>query len=389
MDPSGAAWDEATVDPVRDIDWPWVLERARAHKLIGLISKRTQDSGFEGQLPGPVQAQLAEERKRGDEHLQRVGRTLSWLQELLEALECPFMVVKGSVYAHDLYDAPTTRRFSDIDIVIPHGKLAQVDGALTGAGYFFWTDPKIHRGLPRWFKKQAPDGEVPGSREAAKRILAAFHRHHLYVLKKDDPRMHVEVHWNVFVPGEGGAREQDLWSETRRTVVEGVEAQTLGWEASLLHAAVHAVEQPPAEVRLLHLADLAWMADRWAGRMDFRKLRALAGSWGLEGYLRSAGAALAELLPRGIPAGSPPLLRKPGMVRSALLAGAGFGPWIVDKPLPEGRIRELAQNVRREAFWEMALGRPPAAAWGRVSRALRARLPVGSGASSSPTSNPG
>jgi hypothetical protein len=266
------------------------------------------------------------------------------------------------------------RRFSDIDILIPAEKLDDADRALKEVGYYFWADPAIHEDLPKWFRKQAPSDEKPRSEAASKRILATFHKHHLYVLKQEDPRMHVEVHWNTFLPNQGGIPPEDLWSETRLTNLEEVETLTLNYEATFIHAAVHAIEQPPTEFKLLHLADVAWMLWKWRDLIDPEKLRSLARRWKLSGFVTAAVAAAKGVLPQGLPRESDRVWPVRGPARERLLQAAGFGPWIVDQCVPDGRTGRLVEQVRREMLWETALGRPPASAWGRMRRAARARL---------------
>jgi len=376
LHPEEVVWEKAIRDPLSHINWPWILDRARAHKLIGILCHRTLRAGIEDRLPQSVQRELITERERSLRHRARVARTLAEVRDLLGRLDCPLFVVKGSVYAHDLYENPTMRRFSDIDVLIPHEKLEAVDRALKQAGYFFWADPAIHSRLPKWFRREAPPEEVPGSESAARRILAAFHRHHLYVLRKDDPRMHVEIHWHVFLPGEGTATSEDLWGETRPTLLEGIEARTLGWEASLLHAAAHAMEQPPTEYRLLHLCDVIQMLVRWREIIDPDKLRDLGRDWGLSRYLTAAVTVAEQVLPGGLPREARPAWSGRNALQAGLLATAGFGPRLVEPDVRGGRTRRLAEYVWREGLWEMALGRLPRTALERVSRAVRVRLPT-------------
>ncbi|MBT8397258.1 MAG: nucleotidyltransferase family protein [Gemmatimonadetes bacterium] len=384
MDPKAGAWERslnAHRSEIEEIDWRWVLERARAHKLIGMLTARALAAEVREDLPETVQTELEGEREAGLAHRARVARTLAEVRDRLAALKCPFLVVKGSAYAHDVYGDPTMRRFSDIDILIPHEMMEDVDRAFKEDGYYFWANPEIHNKLPRWFRRQAPPGEEPGSEAQARRILEAFHRHHLYVLKEDDPRMHVEVHWHVFVPSEGRASAEDLWSETRSTSLEGIEVRTLDWEASLLHAAVHAMEQAPTEYRLLHLADVAWMLGRWGEIVDPRKLQELARAWGLVPYLKAAVMAVERVLPQGLPEGAGRIWPQRGAhrrsIRGGLLSAAGFGPWIIDQEVSGARARRLGENAWREGLWELALGRRPGTAWGRVIRTVQTRVPRG------------
>jgi hypothetical protein len=375
MDPTGRAWEEAIEGSMEEIDWPRVLQRARAHKLIGILASRMKDSSIGSRVPEAVEEELKGERTRGREHQGRVARTLEETRNLLTSLGCPFLVIKGSVYAHDLYEEPSMRRFSDVDILIPHAKLDAVDQGLKEAGYYFWNDPNYHRGRSRWSRRRAPEGEEAGSEASAKRILAAFHRHHLYVLPREDPRMHVEVHWHVFVPGQGRVSPEDLWSETRSTILEGVETRTLGWEASLLHAAAHCMEHPPTGCRLLHLSDVAWMMVKRANDLDAERLRRLAQDWRLGRFLTSAVTALERTLPLGLPESSRRLWPRKSLVGDCFLSAAGFGPWIADQALPASRATRLAERVWREGLWELALGRLPSTAWGHLSGAVRARIP--------------
>ena len=347
-----------------------MFDRAKHHKVLALLIARLKESGIEEQLPEVAKQRLAVEYSRVLMQSERATRTLQMLGELAKELDSPFFVIKGSLLAQEVYGAAKLRVFNDVDIVVPRDRVDDFDRALRARGYFFWVYPPFHQDLPRWFLREAPDGELRGSKDEGRRLMARFHRHYAYVLKEGDPRLPVEVHWNIFVPGRYSATDTDVWQRIRRLHLGGCSVEALDQEATLLHAAVHALEGGPSQHRLLHLADVVWILHRWGPGMDPETLRDLAGQWKVEAELTAALEGARSVFPFPLPEVVDQLWPYRSRWARRCLALAGLGPGIVEMTESPSQYVRLLSATWGDTLWALSRGQPPADAWVRVRQLI-------------------
>ncbi len=373
LDPSGRAWEARLERDWAELPWSWMLEHARHHKIAGAFAERLRSSGVLDRLPAAVGEAVSEERRLALRQSERAARTLALVDEIARELASPFFVIKGSLLAQKVW-APALRAFGDVDIVVPRERVDDWDRALRARKYYFWASPQVHEDLPKWFLHAAPPGEERGSKAEARRAMACFHRHYLYVLAEGDPRLPVEVHWHIFVPRESKASESEVWAHAIEQELCGLPVQALDREATLLHCAVHALEGGWKKHRLLHLADVVWILERWGGEIDSAKLAELGRRWGVGGALTAALEGARAVFPFPLPEPVERVWPKRSLWARRSLRSAGLGPEIVDlyaRPRSWGRG---VGEIWSDALWEMAWGRPPRTAWNRVRRLVATRV---------------
>ena len=148
----------ALADPVSVLhlgsdDWTSLLSVARAERLDGSLAYRLADVP----LPGPVARALEDARAQAE-----FGRTQAlWEVEMVRRALAPIgvapILLKGSAFAFAGLPAGVGRLVGDLDILVPHERLDDVETALLGAG-FEWVkdDPYTQAYYRRWMHELPP-----------------------------------------------------------------------------------------------------------------------------------------------------------------------------------------------------------------------------------------
>ncbi len=145
-------------DPARaltfDTDaWNGVLCAARAERLLASLAWRLD--GLD--LPQGVAAVLGGAKADAE-----VGRTAAlWEAEMarraLARLDVPVVLLKGTAFAAAGLDAGRGRQIGDLDILVPHGRLGEVEAALLAAGWeWVKPDPYDDDYYRRWMHELPP-----------------------------------------------------------------------------------------------------------------------------------------------------------------------------------------------------------------------------------------
>src|SRR5215471_19565994 len=119
------------------LDWDWLLERARAHKVAALLATRIVEQEWAASLPEGIRDVLDEIRSQAQRRAVQARRTLREVAGALTARAIPFVVLKGSVLAEQAYGDPARRPFYDVDVLVPIDRLDDADTALMALGYRF------------------------------------------------------------------------------------------------------------------------------------------------------------------------------------------------------------------------------------------------------------
>jgi hypothetical protein len=126
----------ALADPssTRSLDargWTALIAAARAEQLIGSLGYRLQDQP----APASVKLALADARRSSDQ----VKRQALWEAEMagraLAHLPVPVVLLKGTAFAAADLPASVGRAIGDLDILVPHSSLREVEQALIAAGW--------------------------------------------------------------------------------------------------------------------------------------------------------------------------------------------------------------------------------------------------------------
>lgn len=381
LDPNGDLFSSLSRIDWSDIPWNWLLERARAHRVLALFSGRLDQYGYTDTLPQNLQERLGTIRCEVRRKAAAAILTLREVAEICDRRSIPFVVLKGSYLAEKVYGDPELRVFNDVDVMVPHERVDDLGQELLEREYFFYVPPYIQRHARKSLRARSGPGRVPISTEEARRLLRIHHYHFTFGPRETDPRIPVEVHWHIASPRLLTVPVEKLWAQTTNTVLGGVAVKTLDPEATLLHAAVHATKSPLPRFRLLPLCDFVWIAERLGGQVRPPALRSMARSWGVERHLVCASQIAHDVFPFELSGAwrqysrcsrwSRACLRLAKMDAS-LVDRAVSSTKQVDRAVPSTRLGRFAKRLFRETFWDLAFFRAPRAAlyilWTRLLR---------------------
>lgn len=347
------------------VDWENLLRLARMNKVEGLVAGRLKDLEPAGPLPEETRRVLDGIHAAGLEGATKYERTASEVRALFEKARVPHLIVKGAVFASSVYGDPVRRPSYDVDFVVPRRFVERADRVLVGAGYEM-LKPRVRHllfaplGVRRSLRR---GGKLPPDR--AREVYLDHHYHFPFVLPAGDDRLPIDLHWQLTHDRVWNAGEDEIWAETEE---RGDGLRTLGREATLVYLAVHALEQGAEGVKLRDFVDLAWAMKAYRKGAAPAEALDLAGRWGVSGHLSAAAEAVAFLFP-----GAAEGFREGGTGPrwpARCFRSAGFPGLLWEKGEPDTKLGRLSRRLARQAFWDLALRRPPRAA----SRTLLAYL---------------
>lgn len=116
-------------------DWDLLLRQAGAAKLGATLGLLAEEHGVLAAVPARARRRLGWERAVWERHLGAVRFELRQVQRALAATGLPLILLKGTAYAAAGLPAASGRLFSDIDILVPKERLADVESALMLHGW--------------------------------------------------------------------------------------------------------------------------------------------------------------------------------------------------------------------------------------------------------------
>ena len=341
------------------IDWPWVLERASAHKVVALLAARVEQCGLTGAIGEAVAVRL--ERVREDVR-QRADRAQATLRELSESCThagIAFMVVKGSVLSETVYRDPSARRFFDVDIVVRPEMVSRAEAVLRSLGYQLGQVDKL--------LAIRPHGEAEARLAEAEthRFYRRFEYELPFVPLTAASRLAIDLHWHVARRSRVRISADDLWQYTAPVLVAGIQVTTLTPPATLIHLAIHASTCAFAGFRLLHLCDLAWAATRLSAQCQ--DLWTVAEQWGASAHLDS----VLEMTERTLGIALPIELRR-GDRQPRHMARPGF-QWVARDTFLVDNAASAGNSLWRRAWMEMLWSSAMRCLTDNLLRSLRVR----------------
>jgi len=311
-------------------DWELLLRVARRARLLGRLEADLSKSGLLGEIPPGAANHLCAAR-----HVIEHRRTLvSWetnrILWALKGLDVPVILLKGAAYVMAGLPSAPGRLFADVDLLIPEGRILEVEARLVSKGWFKMPiDPYDDRYYRVWMHEIPPlrHRERGTEIDIHHRLVPKTSRFHadpgplfeesrpigtsgLKILSPTDMVLHALLH--LFLEGDPreGLRLRDLLDVhdllchfgERSGFWEGLvpRAREMGWERPLFYGlrfAQRLFETPIpqsvlAEARcgaptwpLLKLMDGLVPRAMLPGHPDFPSLAASLARWLL--YLRS------------------------------------------------------------------------------------------------------
>jgi hypothetical protein len=234
--PLVAGWDAA--------DWEVARWSVQVHGVGALLDRAAERWPDADALHPTLRNYLAEQRRLSGE---RVALLLHDLAEILRACEqeqIAAIPLKGSLLATLFYAEPGLRPMNDLDLLVRPVDEPRMLGLLARLGYQLLARSQKHLMLAR------PESHGP---------VVSYTGEH-----PDNPRS-LDLHTRLaeYFWGIRYDLTEEAWADSAPGRLQGVEARVLGPATLLHHLAIHASSDALARrLRLLHLADIALVADK-------------------------------------------------------------------------------------------------------------------------------
>lgn len=221
------------------IDWNLFIDLAMHHRVYPVLFGHLKKYEEHLEVPTFVMEVLYEQYRRNTFQMLHLSAEMENVSQLLTAHDIPLLFLKGPTLGHDLYGDISLRTSSDLDILVPLGKLTYTEEILSQAGY----------------KKD----------DYIKTILNDWKwRHHHVTYIHPVRKVKLEVHWRL---NPGPSKEpifRDLWERKSENTLTNSTIYTLGSEDLFLFLITHGARH-------------GWSRLRWL--LDIHQLMNLPLNW--------------------------------------------------------------------------------------------------------------
>lgn len=115
--------------------WSLLIRQARQADVLSRIAVLCAERGLDDQLSAPVRGHLQAARRVAETQHVETLREVRHLLRALAPLGVPVILLKGAAYLVQGLQARRGRAFSDVDILVPKDRLAEVEAALMLHGW--------------------------------------------------------------------------------------------------------------------------------------------------------------------------------------------------------------------------------------------------------------
>jgi hypothetical protein len=127
--------DPAALPGLSLAQWETLVRQARRTNLLPRVALNLDDLGLLPQVPPAPRAHLEAARTLAQAQADAVRREVAFIDRALAATGVPIVLLKGAAYLIAGLPAARGRMFSDIDILVPEGALANVEATLLLHGW--------------------------------------------------------------------------------------------------------------------------------------------------------------------------------------------------------------------------------------------------------------
>jgi len=131
-------------------EWDLLLRQATAANLTVSLFYMAEEGGLLGQIPVQPRQHLLWARALGERHRQAVCFEVAKVGAALADAGVPLILLKGAAYLTAGLPPGAGRLFSDIDILVPKARLAEVEGMLILHG---WAGSKLDDYDQRYYRQ--------------------------------------------------------------------------------------------------------------------------------------------------------------------------------------------------------------------------------------------
>ena len=236
--------EPSAVRALSDDEWDLLVRVARTSRLLGRLDARLEASGMIRLVPRAVSGQLKSERAAAAYRTKMVWWEVDRLARALVPLRVPVVLLKGAAYIVQGLRCADGRALSDVDILVPRERLAEVEHALVSSG---WEATQLDPYDDRYYRQWSH--ELPPFRYAGSVLELDVHHAILPPLGRISPDT---------------ARLMDRALATNRTPF-----RVLAPEDQVLHAALHLFQDSDCTNRLRELVDADELIREFSQRAGF------------------------------------------------------------------------------------------------------------------------
>lgn len=235
----------ARPEALADLDlagWDTLLRQARRTNLVARIDALAREADAFERLPERVRANLEAARVVAADHRRMLRWEMNRIARALAGLDAPMVLLKGAAYVAADLPLADGRLVSDIDILLPRARLAEVEAALRRHG---WEPAKRNPYDQRYYRQWM---------------------HELPPLRHRERETVVDVHHAILPPTSRLKPDSDALIVASRPLADGP-FRVLAPADMTLHAAAHLFHDGEIAFALRDLADIDAML-RDFGRDD-------------------------------------------------------------------------------------------------------------------------
>lgn len=228
-----------------------ILRQAESAALLATLHARCARAGVLQVLAAPIQVRLEAAWRQAERHHQSVRWEIRQIREALAGLDVPLILLKGAAYAMAELEVAEGRLFSDIDILVPQHRLADVEAALMLHG---WADQGHDAYDQQYYRRWMH--ELPPLRHIWRNTV-------------------IDVH-HAILPRTAAARPDAALLRGAARVLPGWEAHAalpallvLAPADMILHSATHLLYESEFGHGLRGLVDLDRLLHQYAGAAGF------------------------------------------------------------------------------------------------------------------------
>ncbi|MGB5281868.1 MAG: nucleotidyltransferase family protein [Arenicellales bacterium] len=226
-------------------DWDTLVTEAENYSVAPLLFTNLRESNIE--IPSTSKRQLYALVQRHRWANDARAKALIEITEACQARSIQLIVLKGAFLAHTIYPHPSLRPMSDIDLLAPADKAAEVIIILRKLGY------------------SAPE-------QASSQYMSEHHHLPGAHTTRDGQGILVEVHHDALSGDvDASITTLNLTAPLQQFTINGTSNLALGHQDQLRHL-YHHMAEPATKLKLIWCVDIVYYASHFANEIDWQGL---------------------------------------------------------------------------------------------------------------------
>lgn len=238
----------------KELDWPYLFDAMKYHKITSLVFSRIEGQGLEKQLPTDVRSRFADHVVKDRALNEKIYDTARILHEAERELKIKVVYLKGFILKHFVYERPELRPMDDIDILVAKEDLFAIQDFLKNRGFYDvnHVSSRIETQLKYFY-------ELPPLIDAEKN--------------------EIDIHWHYTGTASRFYRDlEQFFTNTIRVRIKDFEVSSLDTEFFLLLILLHLYISNKLQMKLRDFYDIQSLIERGIDRkIDLNRFFSLVG----------------------------------------------------------------------------------------------------------------